>query len=87
MEDTLNESGIEIFSCTPKIPGPRGDEIKKWLIDNRNLGIEGFVILDDDSDMNELMDHLCNTSWDYGLTPLDVIQAKEILNKDVKIYE
>jgi len=42
----------------------RGDEIQEWL-DGRN--VEAFVIVDDDSDMGSLLDHLVQTNFSTGL--------------------
>lgn len=56
----------------------RGHEIEKWLEDNKELDIEEFVILDDDSDMANLMDKLVQTDYDYGLT---YIHAEEVIKR------
>jgi len=45
----------------------RGLEIQKWLDDNEDDNITDFVIIDDDSDMAHLMDHLVKTQWETGL--------------------
>lgn len=45
----------------------RGHEIQQWLDDNKELGVESFVILDDNSDMAHLMDKLVKTDFDEGL--------------------
>lgn len=60
--------------------GPRrGNEIARWL-ESRN-DIEKFIILDDDSDMEHLMEHLilCNAYDGFGLQ--NYIDALEILGE------
>ena len=54
----------------------RGAEINIWL---KQVPVDGFVILDDDCDMNPLMDHLVQTDFEKGLQPEDIEKAKEIL--------
>ena len=49
----------------------RGDEIQAWIEDfevTQNEEVTNFVILDDDSDMGTLMDHLVKTDGMEGLT-------------------
>ena len=46
---------------------PRWKEIQHWL--NRQVGIESFVIVDDDADMGPLLPHLVKTESFTGLTP------------------
>ncbi len=69
---------------------PRGKEIERWLY--TNIGIESYVILDDDSDMLEdQMINFVRTSDNpthpdhvdigYGLTRICAEQAIEILNR------
>jgi hypothetical protein len=48
----------------------RGDEIVSWIKSHNE--VDRLVILDDDSDMNEVMNHLVQTNIHYGLTELDV---------------
>ncbi|MCK9446781.1 HAD domain-containing protein [bacterium] len=46
----------------------RGDEIKEWIDDNKD--VENFAIIDDDSDMlPEQMKHFFHVDGYYGLTP------------------
>jgi hypothetical protein len=58
----------------------RGEEIQAWITKFLNEGnfIDKFVILDDDSDMLHLKDHLVQTHSDYGLT---WVQAEEIIER------
>ena len=87
VEQCLRNSGlldeIKIIGKTPRIgDGCRGDEISWWL--GSKFGEDSnkvsFVILDDDSDMGELIDHLvqCNTYHGFGYPEYD--KAKTILN-------
>ena len=57
---------------------PRGAEIQNWL-DNCEVDIESFVILDDMEDMIHLSDRFVQTDSDHGLTAEDVLKAVEIL--------
>ena len=65
----------------------RGNEIRWWLQDWRNSGrenISSFVILDDESDMLDLMPRLVQTSFnDEGLTQSHVDKAIQMLNEDM----
>ena len=47
--------------------GARGLEIQDWLDSHQELDIEDFIILDDDSDMCHLMDHLIKTDTILGM--------------------
>ena len=67
IEEKLTSLGIPIVGVTPYIDGNRGDEIRKYLEDEK---IDDFVILDDDifRDFNELENYLIKTSfYDDGL--------------------
>jgi len=57
----------------------RGEEITEWLKEHPE--ITNFVILDDDSDMVDLMDHLILIDPEVGLTEADANKAIEMLNK------
>lgn len=61
----------------------RCEQIKEWLEANKELGIDNFVILDDDSfDMGEYVDtKLAKTSWKTGLIESVKDRAIEILNE------
>lgn len=58
----------------------RGTEIQEWLNEHKDLGVEAFVILDDDSDMDHLKMKMVQTDYRYGLTPSDGEQAIIILS-------
>lgn len=69
VEEMLVRNGAE-FHLLDKTPVfydrvPRGDEIKAWL--EENAFIDKFVIVDDDSDMGELLPHLVKTDNKDGL--------------------
>lgn len=83
----LQKLGIkgEIIGMTPdhrKIFG-RGAEIQSWMLQARQDGIEidSFAIVDDDSDMDNLMDYLVQTSMTDGLQEVHVQAIIEMLNK------
>lgn len=56
----------------------RGKEIKQW-IDTYSSEFNNFVILDDDSDMEPLMDNFVHTDAYQGFRLKDFIKAREIL--------
>lgn len=60
----LEISPNRIVGKTPRLFERRGKEIKQWIDDHI---VEKFAILDDDSDMDDLMDHLFQTTNKQGL--------------------
>jgi hypothetical protein len=56
----------EDVSKFSKARSMRGAEIREWL--GRHPTVERFAIVDDDSDMGDLMPHLFKTSNELGLT-------------------
>ncbi|KON87414.1 hypothetical protein AF332_11640 [Sporosarcina globispora] len=60
---------------------PRGVEIASYLASLHICNVEGIVILDDDSDMEDLKDYLVRTDPKYGLTKKDAELAIQILIK------
>lgn len=67
-EERLTSLGVPIVGVTPFIGNNRGDEIRKYLEDNK---VDDFVILDDDifSDFKELENYLVKTGfYEDGLT-------------------
>jgi len=58
--------------------GIRGEEIQEWISRNK---CDSFVILDDESDMGDLMHRLIKTDWKIGLLPEHVQQVIELFNK------
>jgi len=61
--------------------GERGDEICAWIesAEARGFMVDGFVVLDDNSDMSAVRAHFVQTSMDTGITESDVERAIEIL--------
>jgi len=59
----------------------RGSEIALWLKENLFYG--NFIILDDDSDMNELLPFLIKTTFEKGLTAKEVTAAIRRLEIDL----
>ena len=81
LAEILGSKGFtgEVIGKTGRRGGPRpqrGDEIQDWL--NENVGVERFVIIDDDSDMVHLMDRLVQTGMKKGLTQA---LAEEVVQK------
>ena len=68
IEERLVTLGLPIVGITPYINSNRGEEIRKYLEDNK---VDDFVILDDEifRDFNELENYLIKTSfYEDGLT-------------------
>jgi len=65
----------------------RGKEICKWLEKYQQIRgeVESFVILDDDSDMDELCDRHVKTTFEAGLTEADANKAIAILNGSARL--
>lgn len=74
-----NDMWIKYIGKTPILWKKRGIEIQEWL--DENPGVERFVILDDDSDMVHLMEHLLQTDGEFGLTNEIANEAIKRLNK------
>lgn len=72
------KDNIEIVGYTPVLHVHRGQEIHQW-IDNCGYNIDEFVILDDDSDMDDLMDHLVKCDAVLGFTYYEYEKAMKIL--------
>jgi hypothetical protein len=85
LRDKLQEHGIQLYDRTPIMSGEhRGREIDEWLRCHPN--VESFVILDDDSDMDEHIGRLVKTRWNAvgyggGLMRKHIKLATELLNK------
>ncbi len=67
-----------LFGITPSLGSPRGEEIQVWL-NMAEPSVDGFVILDDDSDMVHLSHRLVQTTWEAGLQDEHVARAIEML--------
>jgi len=59
----------EPIDITPRLRNEnatRGSEIKQWLVEHPV--VSQFIILDDDTDMDDLRDHLIKCDTELGLT-------------------
>lgn len=83
MKKVLEKNGVEkvdnIIDVTGNEHGIRGHQIQCWL--DRNPGVTGMVILDDESDMGNLMNKLVKTNSFVGLTTTEAERAIETLAK------
>lgn len=84
----------DVIGKTPKLDSYRGTEIQCWLLEHQSKiikyadsswyiykePVESFVILDDDSDMENLLPYLVKTNNEIGLTEEDADKAIKILN-------
>ena len=87
----------KIIGNTPRLDSYRGTEILCWLLEHKSKiiknadstwyqykePIESFVILDDDSDMESLSNHLVHINNMVGLLDSDVDKAIEVLNNNM----
>lgn len=89
LKKKLAKQGLRYISSTPDIhPSRRGEEIYKWLEDNNDITIDGWVVLDDErwADFSEydILPHFILTKGynynDGGLSEEDVKHAIRILN-------
>lgn len=68
---------IKILDTTPILYQQRGLEIKQWINDHNFKG--KFIIIDDDSDMCELLPFLVRTDCQLGFTIYDYQKALSML--------
>lgn len=93
LQRTLEQSGFTgtVVDCTPVFPmDDRGTEIGTWIQWHHRDGgdrIESFVILDDDSDMGDLLEWLVQTKNAVGLTGQDAAAAVAVLGDPVRWEE
>lgn len=81
-EDLSNYTGVLYRTVA------RGEEIKHWLLNNKQLNVNGIVILDDDSDMLYMTPWLVKTNMSGGLTESKADEAiKMLLNGKVPELE
>jgi hypothetical protein len=76
VELILKEAGVKaaVVGETPFLPSlPRGCEIIEWL--SQHPDVKKYVILDDDSDMGDVLGALVQTQWEEGLQDKHVIEA------------
>lgn len=81
-KNTLDFHGIDknrVIDCTGNERGTRGDQIQAWM--DRNLGVTNYVIIDDDSDFPNMLDHLVKPNGYVGLTSDGTKLALDILKK------
>lgn len=69
---------IEIIDSTPTTWGDRGDEIKLWL--DTHPEVEEFVILDDDTDMGDLLPYLVKCDHQKGFAAEEYTKAFRLLS-------
>lgn len=85
-KEALHKAGLlpnRVLGITPSIYNAnRGQEIQVWL-NTCGEDIESFVILDDDSDMDELLTKLIHVDSRVGLTLENALKAIEILEKPI----
>lgn len=81
LREIFGEAGVTaiIKDVTPKMYQQRGVEIQTWL-DACADDFDRFVILDDDSDMGDLMPFLVKTQFMDGLQDEHVEQAVNLIN-------
>lgn len=67
--EAVRREVCDFIDITPRYPnGPRGEEIRTWLVDNvKQADLEAYAILDDDSDFWPHQP-LFATTWEAGLT-------------------
>lgn len=69
--------GIKILGKTKRLDNHcRGDEILLYI--NEHPEVENFIILDDDSDMGDLKNHLIKCNSYVGFTLVEFLKAKEL---------
>ena len=77
---TLEKYGMTIHSDTPYVGGIRGEDIARWMKRNRDIKLEAYVILDDDSDMLvPQFPHFVQTSFSDGFEEKHYLRAKKSL--------
>ncbi len=84
VQDNLRPYGLSLYSWTEQETGCRGDQIEAWLA--KHPEVTKFVILDDDNDMGNLMDHLVQTTFYNGLQLKHINMAYDILTEGEKNY-
>ena len=88
IEDYLISKGLPIIGTTPYILGKRGEEIRTYLKEHKE--IDNFIILDDERfrDFNEQLNYLIKTDFcNGGLTEEHADEAINLLNNmKVKKY-
>ena len=70
---------IKVIGKTPVLHTERGEEIQRWIDDHSFTG--NFIIVDDDSDMCELLPYLIQCDTYIGFTFYDFQKSIQILKK------
>ena len=70
---------IRVIGKTPVLHRKRGVEIQQWIDENNFAG--DFIIIDDDSDMGELLQYLVQCDTYVGFTFHDFKKSIKILQK------
>lgn len=86
--DSLNRKVLTHYGLADYVVGhtpvlddcPRGEEIKTFL-ENTNLLIDRFIIIDDDNDMGEFLGRLVRTNNRKGFTSTDKEKALKLLRE------
>lgn len=86
LQHMFKKTGFEyperIIGATIDLPGKaRGHEITLWL---KQVPVDAFVVLDDDSDMPGVEDKHVKTTFKVGLTEEHVKRARQIINKQLE---
>ena len=84
MKELFADCGLPAEALIDKTPfcksEHRGDEISKWLeIHSKELGVEQYVVLDDDPAVDPHHAHFVQTSWGDGMNEKDADKAILIL--------
>lgn len=83
-QEVLTKNGIDatrVIDVTGREHGLRGYQIQCWL--DRNPGVTNMAIIDDESDMGDLMHKLVKTNSFVGLTSTGADRAVEILSQPI----
>ena len=72
-----------VIGYTPFLGSSRGNEIKEFLSNFECTFTPNFIILDDDSDMDDLLPFLVKTNRQVGLTKENVQQAIKKLTQSI----
>jgi len=85
LQSIFNRLGFKfperIIGSTSDLPGKsRGEEISLWL---KQVPVDAFIILDDDTDMKGVRDHHIKTDFNKGLLQEHVTRALEMFKSQM----
>ena len=84
--ELMTKFGVKakLIDRTPINPSViRGQEIQSWITEyEKHRDIDEFIILDDDSDMGNLLSHLVKCKFEFGLTDEIADECIRRLNKN-----